>query len=73
MMLTDLHYAGALLNLYMKDVLEIRENGDAKRALKTVVHKLCTILGVQFNDAMVEFTKYKEHRGPYNPVEALDI
>jgi hypothetical protein len=28
MMLTDLHYAGALLNPYLKDVLQIQENGD---------------------------------------------
>jgi hypothetical protein len=35
----DLHYAGALLNPYLKDVLEIQENGDAKRALNRVVRK----------------------------------
>jgi hypothetical protein len=44
MMLTDLHYAGALLNLYLKDVLEIPHNGDAKCALNRVVRKLCAIL-----------------------------
>jgi hypothetical protein len=38
MMLTDLCYAGALLNLYLKNVLEIQENGDAKCALNRVVH-----------------------------------
>jgi hypothetical protein len=73
MMLTDLYYAGALLNLYLKDVLEIQENGDAKRALNRVVRKLCAILGVRFNDAMAELTKYEESRGPYSPVEAPDI
>jgi hypothetical protein len=73
MMVMDLHYAGALLNLYLKDVLEIQENGDAKHALNRVVRKLCVILGVGFNDAMVELTEYEERRGPYNPVEALDI
>jgi hypothetical protein len=40
MMLMDLHYAGALLNLYLKDVLEIQDNSDAKCALNRVVHKL---------------------------------
>ena len=60
MMVTDLHYMGALLNPYLIDVLEIQENGNAKRALKWVVHKLCTILKVGFNDAMVELTKYEE-------------
>jgi hypothetical protein len=73
MMLTDFHYAGALLNPYLKDVLEIQENGDAKRALNRVVRKLCAILGVGFNDAMAELTEYEEHRGPYSPVEAPDI
>jgi hypothetical protein len=38
-MLMDLYYAGALLNSYLKDVMEIRENGDAKRALNRVVYK----------------------------------
>jgi hypothetical protein len=73
MMLTDLHYAGALLNLYLKDVLEIQENGDAKCALNRVVRKLCAILIVQFNDTMAELTEYEERRGPYSPVEAPDI
>jgi hypothetical protein len=54
MMVTDLHYIGALLNLYLKDVLEIQENGDAKRALNGVVHKLCAILGVGFNNAGID-------------------
>jgi hypothetical protein len=73
MMLTDLHYAGALLNPNLKDVLEIQENGDAKRVLNRVVHKLCTVLGIQINDAMAELTKYKECQGPFSPVEAPDI
>jgi hypothetical protein len=54
-------HAGALLNLYLKDVLEIQENGDAKRALIRTVHKLSAVLGVRFNDAMAELRKYKEH------------
>jgi hypothetical protein len=73
MMLTDLHYAGVLLNPYLKDVLEIQENGDAKCALNKVVRKLCVVLGVRFNEAMAELTKYEEHRSSYNPVEVPDI
>ena len=73
MMVTDFHYAGALLNPYLKDVLEIQENSDAKRALNRIVRKLCTILGVGYNDAMAELTEYKEHRGPYSPLEAPNI
>jgi hypothetical protein len=67
MMLMDLHYAGALLNPYLKDVMEIHENGDAKCALNMVAYKLSTILRVQFIDAMAELTKYEEHQGPYSP------
>jgi hypothetical protein len=73
MMVTDVHYAGALLNPYLKDVLEIQENGDEKRALNRVVRKLCGILRVGFNDAMAELTEYEERRGPYSPMEAPDI
>ena len=73
MMVTDLHYVGRLLNLYLKDVLEIQENGDAKHALNKVVHKLCVILRVGFNDAMAELTEYEERQGPYSPLKALDI
>jgi hypothetical protein len=73
MMVTDVHYEGALLNPYLKDVLEIQENGNAKRALNRVVCKLCAILGVGFNDAMAELTEYEERRGPYSPMEAPDI
>jgi hypothetical protein len=73
MMVTDLHYAGVLLNPYLKDVLEIQENSNTKRAINMVVHKLYAILGIQFNDAMAELTEYEESRGPYSPVEAPDI
>jgi hypothetical protein len=73
MMITDLYYAGALLNPYLNDVLEIQENRDAKHALNRVVHKLCAILGIRFNDTMAELTKYEECQGLYSPVEALDI
>ena len=73
MMLMDLYYVGALFNPYLKDVLEIQENGDAKHTLKRVVHKLCSILGIGFNDTMAELIEYKEYRGPYSLVEALDI
>ena len=73
MMLMDAHYLGALLNLYLKDVLEIQENGDVKCALNRVVHKLSAVLGVQFNDAMVELTEYEERQGPYKPLKASNI
>jgi hypothetical protein len=73
MMLTSLHDTAALLNPYLKDVLEIQENSDAKRVLNRVVCKLCIVLGVRFNDAMAKLTEYQKRRGPYNVVEAPDI
>jgi hypothetical protein len=73
MMLTDLYYAGALLNSYLKDVLEIHKNGDVQRVLNRMVHKLNAVLGVQFDDDVAELTKYEECRGPYSPVKAPDI
>ena len=60
MMVTDLHYVGALLNPYLKDVLEIQENGNAKCALNRMVRKLCAILEVGFNDALAKLSEYKE-------------
>jgi hypothetical protein len=53
-----------LLNPYLKDVLEIQENGDVKRALNRVMRKLCAILRVGFNNAIAELTEYEERRGP---------
>jgi hypothetical protein len=38
-----------------------------------VGHKISVVLGVRFDDAMAELTEYEERRGPYSPVEALDI
>ena len=73
MVRTDLHLAGALLNPYLRDVAEIQQNGDFKRALNRVVRKLSPIVGVNFNDVMVELTEYEERVGPYNPLEAPDI
>jgi hypothetical protein len=73
MMLMDLYYAGALLNPYLKDVLEVQENGDVERALNRVVHTLSGVLRIQFNDGMAKFTECEEGRGSYNPLEAPDI
>jgi hypothetical protein len=56
MMLTDLHYAGALLNPFLMNVMEIQNNGTAKRALNRVVQKLSSPLGVDFNEVMNELT-----------------
>ena len=38
-----------------------------------VVHKLCTILGIRFNDVIAELTEYKERQGPYSPMESPNI
>jgi hypothetical protein len=55
-MITDLHYAGALLNSFLMNVMEIQNNGISKRALNRVVQKLSSPLGVDFNKVMNELT-----------------
>jgi hypothetical protein len=60
MMLTDLYYAGALLNPFLMNVMEIQNNGTAKRALNRVVQKLSGPLRVDFNEVMNELTQYEE-------------
>jgi hypothetical protein len=73
MMITDLHYAGALLNPFLMNVMEIQNNGTAKRALNRIVQKLSGPLGVDFNEVMNELTQYEEQQGPYGPLEAPNI
>ena len=73
MMLTDLHYAGAMLNLYLRGHMELQQNGKAKCALNKVFCRLSNPLGVGFNEVMVEMTEYEERLGPYSPKEAFDI
>ena len=73
MMLTDLHYAGAMLNPYLRGHMELQQNGEAKRALNRVFRRLSNPLGVGFNEVMVEMTEYEERLGSYSPEEAPDI
>jgi hypothetical protein len=73
MMITDLHYVGALLNPFLMNVMEIQNNGTAKRALNRIVQKLSGPFGVDFNEVMNELTQYKEQQGPYGPLEAPNI
>jgi hypothetical protein len=56
MMLTDLHYAGALLNPFFMNVMEIQNNSTAKCALNRVMQKLSGPLRVDFNKVMNELT-----------------
>ena len=73
MMLTDLHYARAMLNPYLRGHMELQQNGEAKRALNRVFRRLSNPLGVGFNEVMAEMTKYEECLGQYSPEEAPDI
>ena len=73
MMLTDLHYAGAMLNPYLQGHMESQQNGEAKHALNRVFRRLSNPLGVGFNEVMAEMTEYEECLGPYSPEEAPDI
>ena len=72
-MLTDLHYAGAMLNPYLRGHMELQQNGEAKRALNKVFSRLSNLLGVEFNNVMAEMTEYEERLGPYSLEEAPDI
>ena len=73
MMLTDLHYAGAMLNPYLRGHMELQQNGEAKRALNRVFRRLSNLLGVGFNEVIVELTEYEECLGLYSPEEVPDI
>jgi hypothetical protein len=73
MMLTDLHYAGALLNPFLMNVMEIQNNCTAKRTQNRIMQKLSGPLGVDFNEVMNELTQYEEQQGPYGPLEAPNI
>ena len=53
--------------------MELQQNGEAKRALNKVFHRLSNPLGVGFNEVMAEMTEYEECLGPYSPEEAPDI
>jgi hypothetical protein len=60
MMITDLYYAGALLNHFLMNIMEIQNNGIVKRALNKVVQKLSGPLGVDFNEVMNELMQCEE-------------
>ena len=73
MMWTDLHYAGAMLNLYLQGHMELQQNGEAKCALNRVFCRLSNPLGVGFNEVMAKMIEYEECFGPYSSEEAPDI
>lgn len=73
MMMTDLHYAGALLNPYLTDCRDLQRSGRAKRARNRVLRHLSRPLGVNHNVVMDELTHFEERTGPYGPLEAPDI
>jgi hypothetical protein len=56
MMLTNLHYASALLNFFLMNVMEIQNNSNSLHVLNRVVQKLSSLLGVDFNEVMNELT-----------------
>ena len=73
MMLTDLHYVGAIMNPYLRGHMELQQNGEVKHALNRVFRRLCNLLGVGFNKVMGEMIEYEKRLGPYSPEEAPDI
>ena len=60
MMIIDLHYAGALLNPFLMNIMETQNNCIAKHALNKIMQKLSSLLRVEFNEVMNEFTKYEK-------------
>src|SRR6476646_9930294 len=54
MCFTDLHYAAAILNPYIKENAALKQDGVATRALYRVIHKLKGVVGVEFDDVMSE-------------------
>jgi hypothetical protein len=73
MMLTDLHYAGALLNPFLMNIMEIQNNGTAKHTLNRIVQKLSSPLEVDFNEVINELIQYEDQQGPYGLLEAPNI
>ena len=73
MILTDLHYVGAMLNPYLQGHMELQQNREVKYVLNRVFRRLSNLLRVGFNEVMAEITEYEERFGPYSPEEALDI
>ena len=73
MMHTDLHYAAALLNPYLKTHPELKNIGEAKVALNRVLRKVGGQLGFSFAELVAEVTQYDEDRGPYSPEVAINI
>lgn len=65
-MLTDLHYAAALLNPYLSNMGAIQNNGEAKRALNRVLKKLSTPMGVVYEEVVTELIQFEEKTGPFN-------
>ena len=73
MMLTDLHYVGAMLNPCLRGLAELQHNGEAKRALNKVFCGWSDPLGVGFNEVMAEMIEYEEWLGSYSPEKAPNI
>ena len=73
MMLTDLHYAEAMLNPYLRGHMELQQNRKTKHALNRVFRRLSNPLGMGFNEVMAEMIEYEECLRLYSPEEASDI
>ena len=74
LMRTDLHFAGALLNPFLVNVVELQNNGEAKWALNRVLLKMCELMELNFMDAVNKLTEFQERTGPFDPIdEAPDV
>ena len=73
MMHTDLHYAAALLNPWVRTHKGLQVIGEAKAALNRVFRQVGGQMGIPFGDLMKEMIEFDEGRGPYSPEVTIDI
>jgi hypothetical protein len=64
MMLTDLHYAAALLNPFLLDEVTLMDDNEAREAILEVLRKLTTG-GFAFAAALSEYQAFRDRRGVF--------
>ena len=64
MMITDLHYAGALLNPYLSNCIKLQSSGVAKCAPNRVLTHLSGVVGLDINNVASELVQFDERNSP---------
>src|SRR5665213_91792 len=74
MMTTDLHHAGALLNPYLLDDINIHEDAAVTSGFMDAMRRLTTGIDGHYARVVAEFQSFKERRGapiclwPWKPI-----